>query len=94
MSRKSSNLSAHLVNSCKDDPEPEEETDENNDKDEGIQMEVSSKGTVKGSVSWNYLRAGAHWSILFTLFMSFLLVQFLASGIDYWVSVWYVQTHF
>lgn len=68
------------------------ELSENKDeepKDEGIQMEKTSKGNVKGSVSVSYFNAGAHWSILLVLGVSFLIVQILASGSDYWVSVWY-----
>lgn len=51
-------------------------------------MEASSKGKVKGSVAANYFKAGAHWSILFVLGVSFLIVQLLASAADYWVSIW------
>lgn len=58
------------------------------EKDEGLQMEDSSKGKVKGSVSWSYFTAGAHWFILIILASSFLIVQMFASGADYWVSVW------
>lgn len=54
----------------------------------GVQMEASSKGTVKGSVTLNYFKAGAHWSMLVTLTIAFLITQFLASAADYWVSVW------
>lgn len=54
----------------------------------GIEMEASSKGKVKGSVFANYFRAGAHWSILIVLVISFIMVQFLASSSDYWVSIW------
>lgn len=56
--------------------------------DQGVQMEASSKGTVKGSITLNYFKAGAHWTILLVLLFSFLFVQFIASAIDYWVSVW------
>lgn len=57
-------------------------------KDEGVQMEESSKGKVRGSVSAAYFRAGAHWSVLFVLGFLFVFVQVLASGADYWVSIW------
>lgn len=57
-------------------------------KDEGVQMEESSKGKVKGSVSASYFAAGAHWSVLIVLGFTFVFVQILASGADYWVSVW------
>lgn len=62
----------------------------NNDEvDEGMQFEESSKGKVKGSVSRQYFTAGAHWSILSLIGFSFIFVQVLASGADYWVSEWY-----
>lgn len=56
--------------------------------DEGVQLEATSKGKVKGSISVNYFRAGAHWSVLFVVAFAFVFVQILASGCDYWVSVW------
>lgn len=62
--------------------------DENEGKTEGVAMEASSKGKVKGSIAANYFTAGAHWSILFVLGVSFLIVQLLASAADYWVSIW------
>lgn len=60
----------------------------NDEKDDGLQMEASSKGKVKGSVSGSYFTAGAHWLILLILAFTFVFVQILASGSDYWVSVW------
>lgn len=68
----------------------EGENDDGNvkEKDEGLQMEETSKGKVKGSVGWNYFSAGGHWMILFVLALSFLVVQMLVSGADYWVFVW------
>lgn len=57
-------------------------------RDDGIQMEASSKGKVKGSVPLIYFMSGAHWSILILVLISFVFVQFLASSADYWVSVW------
>lgn len=56
--------------------------------DAGVEMESSSKGTVNESVSVAYFKAGAHWSVLLILGCSFVIVQALASGADYWVSVW------
>lgn len=58
------------------------------ERDEGVQMEASSKGKVKGSVPLNYFKSSAHWSILIILLISFGFVQFLASAADYWVSLW------
>lgn len=52
------------------------------------QMETSSKGKVKGSVSGTYLKSGANFFILAIIFILFILTQTLASGADYWVSFW------
>lgn len=59
------------------------------DIDEGVAIEASSKGTVNGSLYLNYFRAGASWFTFFILGCSFMLVQFLTSASDYWISVWY-----
>lgn len=91
MSRKSSTRSASgsvaSLNSSADGSVFDEDP-ENEERLEGVQMEASSKGKVKGSIAANYFAAGAHWSILFLIGISFLIVQFLASAADYWVSVW------
>lgn len=64
------------------------EFDEDEEELDGVEMEASSKGKVKGSVAAAYFKAGTHWSLLFVLALSFLIVQLLASAADYWVSVW------
>lgn len=56
--------------------------------EDGVGMEVTSKATIKRSISVNYFKMGGHWSIPLTLMFSFLVAQFLASATDYWVSVW------
>lgn len=61
---------------------------DNDEVDEGVQLEASSKGQFKGSVSRNYFTAGAHWSILSIIAFTFIFVQVLASGADFWVSEW------
>ncbi|KAJ6642101.1 ATP-binding cassette sub-family C member 4 [Pseudolycoriella hygida] len=55
------------------------------------QMEASSKGKVKGSVSGTYLTSGANYFVLAIVFILFLLTQALASVSDYWVSFWTSQ---
>lgn len=89
MSRQSSvrSMSANSINSTPDGSAFNEDI-EDDDEHEGVQLEGTSKGKARGSVAMNYYRAGAHWSVLSVLFMSFLIVQALASGADYWVSVW------
>lgn len=65
-----------------------QEANGNIEKDEGVQLEASSKGQVQGSIIANYFKAGAHWMVIVVLLFSFSFVQFLASATDYWVSVW------
>lgn len=55
---------------------------------EGVQMEDSSIGKVKGSISINYFTAGANWFVLFLLLSAFVVAQLVASGADFWVSIW------
>ena len=62
--------------------------DENCKKDEGVQLEASSKGKVKGSLFLNYFKAGARWPTLILLLLSLVFVEFLGSSVDYWVSIW------
>lgn len=86
ISRKSSIASTNV--SCTSNSVSEASNEIDVTEDKGIEMEESSKGKVKGSVYLHYFTAGAHWSILVALAFSFLFVQVLASGADYWVSVW------
>lgn len=55
---------------------------------QGIGMEESSEGKVKGSVAVKYFCAGGNWFWIFTILLSLGLSQLLASAADYWVSVW------
>lgn len=55
------------------------------------QMEASSKGQVKGSVSGTYFTSGANFLVLAVVLILFALTQALASGADYWVSFWTSQ---
>lgn len=67
---------------------------ETTDKDKSVeqlqQLELSSKGMVKGSVFAMYLRSGSNLCGLFVVMMLFLITQVMASAADYWVSYWYV----
>lgn len=58
------------------------------EKEQGIGLEESSKGKVKGSVTANYFRAGANWFGLSLLLVFFIVSQLCASAADYWVSIW------
>lgn len=55
---------------------------------DGVEMEASSKGKIKGSIVLHYFRAGANWFWIFVIFVLFVVSQILASAADYWVSVW------
>lgn len=61
---------------------------QDSEKDIGLQMEASSKGTIKGSLTYHYFKAGVHWSVFMVLVFFFLITQLLASAVDYWVSIW------
>lgn len=59
-----------------------------NKNDDGVQLEISSKGKVEGSLLLNYFRAGVSWPTVIIMIFAFCFVQFLASTADYFVSVW------
>ncbi|XP_031636354.1 multidrug resistance-associated protein 4-like [Contarinia nasturtii] len=88
LSRRSSTRSVSSASVSSADMSEFDGDDGNEQAAKGVEMEASSKGKVKGSVAVNYFTAGAHWSILFVLGISFLIVQLLASAADYWVSIW------
>lgn len=87
-SRKSSVSSISSKGSRTSSLESEQLNGADDEEDEGVQLEATSKGKVKGSITGHYFRAGAHWSVLFVLAFSFVFVQIVASGCDYWVTVW------
>lgn len=86
MSRQLSIRSLSSSNSSNESSIVEDDSHERSD--EGIQMEASSKGKIKGSILKNYLTSGANWFALIILVSSFIIVQALASATDYWVSIW------
>lgn len=59
-----------------------------NEQTNGVGMEASSKGKIKGSIAINYFRAGANWFSLFVLGFAFFITQLLACAADYWVAIW------
>lgn len=59
-----------------------------NEKDNGLQMEESSKGKVKGSVPLRYFLSGTNWFVLVLLAIVFPVVDIIASSSDYWLSIW------
>lgn len=59
-----------------------------NEQTNGVGMEASSKGKIKGSIAINYFRAGANWFSLFVLGFAFFITQLLACVADYWVAIW------
>lgn len=58
-------------------------------KDDGVQMEESSKGKIHGSVLWGYFSSGTNRLILILLAVIFPIVEVFGSGSDYWLSIWY-----
>lgn len=60
-------------------------------RDLDIQKEASSKGIVKGNMTFNYFKSGINLSQIFILALSFLFVQLIASSIDYFLSIWTKQ---
>lgn len=68
------------------------EANNKNDSDEDNQLlkklEASSKGTVKKSLVWSYLKSAKHPFTLFCLIVSILLTQILVSTADIWMSHW------
>lgn len=88
-SRTSSTRSVRSISStslCSMAGEPFDEIEANDEPEQTVQMESSSKGIVKGSNTLNYFKAGAHWSVLGSLAILFVIVQLFASGADYWIS--------
>lgn len=74
-----------------DDLKQREQMDKIGPRKCGIQSEASSKGVVKGSLIYNYFKAGIHWPQIVILVFSFLFVQLIASTVDYFVSIWTSQ---
>lgn len=66
--------------------EDEDEIDETSAK--VVEMEASSKGKIKESILASYCAAGAGCSIWLLLGILIVIVNLLASAVDYWVSIW------
>lgn len=64
----------------------EEDEDEHEKVDLKVMQEESSKGKVKGSLMFKYLKAGGNWCYVFTVIILVIGTQLAASGIDYWVN--------
>ncbi|XP_031637722.1 multidrug resistance-associated protein 4-like, partial [Contarinia nasturtii] len=60
-------------------------------KEKHFLMENFAERKVKGSLLVNYLRAGTNCPTLFIIFFAFIFAQFLASAVDYFVSIWTKQ---
>ena len=66
--------------------EDENEADEISTK--VVEMEASSKGKIKESILVSYCAAGAGCSVWLLLGILIVIVNLLASAVDYWVSIW------
>lgn len=51
-------------------------------------LEISSKGKIKGSLFLHYINSAEMPIGAFVLVVLFLFAQILASGADYWVAYW------
>lgn len=65
-----------------------EDLDDYGSRDGGFGNEASSKGIVEGNLTISYFKAGINLSQIFVLTFSFIFVQFLASSVDYFLSIW------
>lgn len=68
--------------------EKSKEDDEKKDIARQMNLELSSKDKVPGSIFLKYLKAGGNGCVVFTIFVLFLLTQLLASFFDWFVSFW------
>lgn len=84
VSRKASITSRKSIGS------PPSKHDNSEKKDDGVQMEESSKGKIQGRVSVGYFSSGTHGLILILLAIIFPIVEIIGSGSDYWLFIWYV----
>ncbi|GAB0087984.1 multidrug resistance-associated protein 4 [Sergentomyia squamirostris] len=69
----------------------DEQTKEGEKRTATVGLESSSKGTVKGSLFLNYLKAGGNWVVLSIILLLFIITQFMASAFDYFVAFWTSQ---
>lgn len=87
VSRKSSfhSLSENTMNGNSEDVE---EKDDLKQCHVASHLEKSSRGMVSGSTMTAYFKSGAHWCTVLVIFFLFLVVQFMASAADIWISIW------
>lgn len=76
-----------IISAIEDALDQEEEDEEDSYKvNLKAMQEESSKGKVKGNLLFRYISAGTNYFVATILVILFLLAQFAASGIDYWVN--------
>lgn len=80
-----SSLSVNILPNESDDEDEEERNEEPQLKD---LQEQSSKGTVQGSLLFNYLLAGGNIVTVTTICILYIFTQIMASGSDYFISYW------
>lgn len=86
--RSISSVSLHSEGNAEDEPE---EVNKTKSVEDIRQMEMSSKGKVKGNLFFNYFRSGGNLVVLVIVGILFILAQVLASFADFWVSFWTSQ---
>ncbi|XP_055676611.1 ATP-binding cassette sub-family C member 4-like [Lutzomyia longipalpis] len=90
----SSSRSQSSRNSLSSEDELDDMIDEKKEKENQpamVALEGTSKGTVKGPIFINYLKAGGNWAVLSIMFVLFLITQFMASGFDWFIAYWTSQ---
>ncbi|KAL1513420.1 hypothetical protein ABEB36_002837 [Hypothenemus hampei] len=57
-----------------------------------VAPEVEREGRGSGKITWNiyssYFVSGGHWCKIFSLFLIFVIAQFLSSLVEYYLKVW------
>lgn len=91
-SSRSLGSSYHSLRTIGSDGSDEEEDGVKEEAAEAPQnLELSSKGAVKGSLIGNYFRYGSNICVVVFIFGLFVLTQFIVSVADFWVSYWTAQ---
>lgn len=90
---KRSTSTASLKTQANDDAKPETDFDDKN-VEKAHQLEVSSRGKIKGPLFFHYINSAGMPIGSFILFILFLLAQILASAADFWVAYWSVSKEF
>ncbi|PNF20422.1 Multidrug resistance-associated protein 4 [Cryptotermes secundus] len=64
---------------------------DNEETEAPVNVEASTKGTLKHSVYIEYFRSGANMCVVSVIGVMFLLAQTAASAVDWWMAYWVTQ---